>query len=226
MTCEEFQRAYLAGDIRAGEIWDRDVLAAADAHLRGCADCQLVAPELDVLRARLGEPAVWETPASELRSHVVSAVVSAAHPTRTSRWSGGRWWMAGGAAALVIAVVATSLVVINRRADGADWELALYTKAVTPGAVVEVQGWNTDTGTHLRVDVDGLPPAGPHEYYAIWMTSVDGQHVPAGTFTESGRIEAWSGVRRSDFPRIWITLEPDDGDERLTGATVADTPGW
>jgi hypothetical protein len=112
------------------------------------------------------------------------------------------------------------------RADGADWELALRANDSVPGAVVSVHGWNKGTGTRLRLDVEGLPPAGPSEYYAIWMTSIDGQHVPAGTFRESGRIEAWSGVTRADFPRIWITLEPDDGDERLSGATVVDTPGW
>ena len=130
------------------------------------------------------------------------------------------------AAALVIGVAIASLVVIRSRGDGADWELALYANAASPDAEVLVHGWNTDNGTHLQLDVAGLAPAGPNEYYAIWMTSMDGQHVPAGTFRESGQIEAWSGVKRSDFPRIWITLEPDDGDERLTGATVADTPGW
>jgi Anti-sigma-K factor rskA len=216
MTCDEFRRSYL----------EHVVPAAAEEHLRGCSDCQRVTPELDLLRARLGDPAVWEAPGADLRLQVVGAVVSAAHPQRPSRWSRGRWWMAGGAAALVLAVVVASLVVIQTPADGADWELSLYTKTASPDAVVLVHGWNTDTGTHLQVDVDGLAPAGPNEYYAIWMTSVDGRHVPAGTFTESGRIEAWSGVKRSDFPRIWITLEPADGDERLTGTTVADTPGW
>ena len=216
MTCDEFRRLYL----------EHAVSAAGEAHLRECAECQSVTPELDVLRARLGDPAVWATPGSELRSNVVGAVVSAARPTDASRWSVRRWWIAGVSAALVIGVVVASLVVTRGQGDGADWELALYANAASPDAVVLVHGWNTDTGTHLQVDVDGLAPAGPNEYYAIWMTSVDGQHVPAGTFRESGRIEAWSGVKRSDFPRIWITLEPDDGDERLTGATVADTPGW
>jgi hypothetical protein len=134
--------------------------------------------------------------------------------------------LVGAAAALVIGVVAASLVIVHGRADGADWELSLYANDSVPGAEVSVHGWNTGTGTRLRLDVEGLAPAGPSEYYAIWMSSIEGQHVPAGTFRESGRIEAWSGVTRSDFPRIWITLEPDDGDERLTGATVVDTPGW
>ena len=216
MTCDEFQRSYLLGE----------VTTAGEAHVRGCVDCQLVAPELDVLRARLGEPAVWEPPGSELRARVVEAVVSAARPVGTSRRSARRWWVAGVAATLLIAVVAASLVVVSGRADGADWEQSLYATRVSPDAMVAVHGWNTRTGTRLRVDVEGLAPAGPNEYYAIWMSSASGQHVPAGTFRESGRIEAWSGVTRSDFPRIWITLEPDDGDERLTGPTIADTPGW
>jgi anti-sigma-K factor RskA len=216
MTCEELQRAYLAGDVST----------AGEAHLRGCANCQRVAPELDVLRARLGDPAVWEAPGSALRQRVIGAVVSAARPVGVSRRSARRWWFAAAAAAMVIGVVATSLVVSRDRADGADWELSLYSKTAVPGAVVSVHGWNTGTGTRLRLDVEGLAPAGPTEIYAIWMSSTTGQHVSAGTFRESGRIDAWSGVTRADFPRIWITLEPDDGDERLTGATVVDTPGW
>ena len=220
MRCDEFHRSYLEGDVSTER----------EAHLRGCADCQRVTPELDVLRARLGDPAVWEPPGPELRTQVVGAVVSAARPATVSpsvsRRMMRRWLIAGAAAALVVGVVAASLVLIPSRADSADWELTLYANRASPGAVVEVQGWNTANGTHLRVDVDGLAPAGPNEYYAIWMSSISGQHVPAGTFRESGRIESWSGVTRADFPRIWITLEPDDGDERLTGATIADTPGW
>jgi hypothetical protein len=216
MRCEEFQGSYLAGEIST----------AGEAHLPGCAACQRATPVLDVLRARLSDPAVWESPGSELRPRVIGAVVGASRPVGVSRRYARRWWFAGAAAALVIGVVAASLVMTRDRADGADWELALYANDSVPGAVVSVHGWNKGTGTRLRLDVEGLPPAGPSEYYAIWMTSIDGQHVPAGTFRESGRIEAWSGVTRADFPRIWITLEPDDGDERLSGATVVDTPGW
>ena len=216
MTCDEFHRSYLEGEVST----------AGEDHLRGCADCQRVTPELDVLRARLGDAAVWEPPASELRAKVVGAVVSAARPASVSRRTTRRWWIAGAAAVLALGVAAASLVLIPSRADSADWELSLYANKASPGAVVEVHGWNTANGTHLRVDVDGLAPAGPNEYYAIWMSSDSGQHVPAGTFRESGQVESWSGVTRADFPRIWITLEPDDGDERLTGTTIADTPGW
>ncbi len=216
MNCDEFQRSHLLGELSS----------AGQEHLRGCANCQRVTPELDALRARLDDPAVWEAPGSDLRARVVGAVVSAARPVGASRRPAKRWWVAGVAAALLIGVVAASLVVVSGRADGADWVQPLYMKDASPGATVSVHGWNTETGTRLRIDVAGLAPAGPNEYYAIWMSSTSGQHVPAGTFRESGRIEAWSGVTRSDFPRLWITLEPDDGDERLTGPTIADTPGW
>lgn len=226
MTCEEFQRLYLSGQIWSGQSWPGEMSSAGEEHLRGCADCQRATPELEVLRARLGDPAVWEPPGSDLRPRVVSAVVGAARPVGVSKRSTRRWWFAGAAAALVIGVVAASFLVIRGRPADADWEVSLYANAAVPGAVVSVHGWNIGTGTRLRLDVEGLAPAGPSEYYAIWMSSMNGQHVPAGTFRESGRIDAWSGVTRADFPRIWITLEPDDGDERLTGATVVDTPGW
>ncbi len=72
MTCDDFQRSYLEGE----------TTAAGEAHLRGCADCQRVTPELDVLRARLGDPAVWEPPGPELRGQVIAAVVSAAGPSK------------------------------------------------------------------------------------------------------------------------------------------------
>ena len=216
MTCDDFRQCYLEGD----------VAPTAAAHLRGCAECQRVTPELELLRARLGDPAVWESPGAELRNRVIGSIVSDARPARPAGRH-PRWWLVAGAAAVVLLVgAAAALVVVRGRADGADWELALYATEASPAAAVTVQGWNDDTGTRLRLDVEGLAPAAPDEYYAVWMSSAAGAHVPAGTFREAGRIDAWSGVSRAGFPRIWVTLEPDDGDERLNGTTVADTPGW
>ncbi len=77
MTCDDFQRSYLEGETTAD----------GEAHLRGCADCQRVTPELDVLRARLGDPAVWEPAGPELRGQVITAVVSAAGSSKVSRRS-------------------------------------------------------------------------------------------------------------------------------------------
>ena len=58
MTCDEFQRSYLEGELSA----------PGAAHLRECADCERITTELDVLRARLADPAVWEPPGSQLHT--------------------------------------------------------------------------------------------------------------------------------------------------------------
>ena len=189
--------------------------AAGEAHLRGCADCQRVTPELDVLRAASATRRCGSHPArsSEDRRSRRSSRRPVRPACRRGQGAGGGLPVPprcdrrrGRGVALLM----------PDRADGADWDLTLYANKVAPAAVVRPRVEHRH-GTHLRVDVDGLAPAGPNEYYAIWMSSDSGQHVPAGTFRQSGHIESWSGVTRADFPRIWITLEPDDGDERLTG---------
>lgn len=93
-----------------------------------------------------------------------------------------------------------------------------------PQASARVSGWNMDYGTKMMIEVAGLDPTGPDAYYEIWLTAPDGRHVSAGTFRMSGRFEVMAGVRRSEFPRIWITLEPADDDPAPNPQTVLDTP--
>ena len=64
MTCDEFHQSYLEGDVST----------AGEAHLRGCADCQRVTPEL----GRLQPGSVSYT-----GSHVASTFKSAGHSVRT-----------------------------------------------------------------------------------------------------------------------------------------------
>jgi hypothetical protein len=90
------------------------------------------------------------------------------------------------------------------------------------GAVV-VQGWLTGQGTRMVLDVSGIEEASPGTYYEIWLTGPDGRHVSAGTFKGPGRVTAFAGVRRADFPRIWITLEPVDGELGPSSTTYFDT---
>jgi len=76
----------------------------------------------------------------------------------------------------------------------------------------------------MVLEVWGLDPADDGSYYELWLTAPDGRHVSAGTFRDSGRFEVVAGVRRSDFPRIWVTLEPADDDPGPTSRTVLDLP--
>ena len=118
---------------------------------------------------------------------------------------------------IVIAVGITALF-----QDDADWSVELAATTPYSGATAVVDGWNTDTGTRMEVEVTGIPATAGTGYYEVWMTAPSGEHVSAGTFRSSGTITVWSGVTRKAFPRIWITLETD-GDPAPTGEIVFDT---
>jgi hypothetical protein len=215
VSCEEIRAGYLAGD-RSSRI---------TAHLRGCSECRRLLPQLDRMRDHLDDPGTWEAPSADLGEQVLDAIrgasaAGAATPPADRR---GWRWLAGGAAIAAALVAVVVGVVQTSRSDGADWRIALQPTEVVPDAEATVEGWNRPEGTELLVDVTGLPPSGPDAHYAIWLTSTDGRHIPAGTFTSSGTIVTWAGVRRADFPRVWITLEPNDDDESLSGTTVFDT---
>lgn len=206
MNCEEFQGRYLAGDTGAD----------MNAHLEGCTWCRSRVEDLDDLHRLLGTSAMWETPGDDLEDAIVSSLQRRSHSTvpikKPTR-------ILGAVAALVIVVAG---VAAYTQRDQPDWDIAL---PASPGieATASVAGWNTTSGTRMVFRIDGLEPAGANEFYEIWLTATDGRHVSAGTFTASGQIESFAGVSRRDFPRIWITLEPNDGDEGIGGPTVLDT---
>ncbi len=205
MTCDDFQAHYLA----------RDGGADSDAHLAGCNWCRSRIEELDAIRLQLDATAMWEAPSDELEE----AIVASLRRTRGPIAPTNRAWTATAVAALLV-VVAGAFVLIQSRQP--DWDIAL---PASPGigATASVAGWNTPAGTRMEFSINGLEPAGENEYYEIWLTADDGRHVSAGTFTGPGRIESFAGVSRRDFPRIWVTLEPNDGDEGIGGPTVLDT---
>ena len=93
---------------------------------------------------------------------------------------------------------------------------------LAPQATSTVLGWNTDSGTRMLLEVEGLDRAPAGYVYEFWL-SEGPLHISAGTFTGNGEIELWSGVTRAEFPRLWVTLEPLDEDESPSGTTVLDT---
>jgi len=126
------------------------------------------------------------------------------------------------AAVVLLAGVATAMAML-RTNDDADWQIALAATTAHPDAAASVQGWNTDTGTRIRITIEGVDGLAGVGFYELWMTSPDDEHVSAGTFRSTGTIDAWSAVRRADFPRLWITCEWFDGDPSPSGDTVLDT---
>jgi hypothetical protein len=231
VNCDEVRAALLAGDRSA----------AVEAHRRGCAACRRAEPGLEMMRRHLHDADLWVEPSPELQDRVVAAVRTAATGTGTARAPdagvetadarrpGRRWSLSSGVAvaamgaafAAVVAVIA--VVVAGSGSEHPDFQFALVGTRAAPAASATVYGWNEAAGTRLELDVEGLPPSGPDAYYTVWMTSPDGRHVPAGTFRSSGTVWVWSGVTEIEFPRVWVTLEPNDHDESLSGPAVLDT---
>ena len=206
MNCEQARVAMLEGD-RSSEL---------ENHLGGCSDCRAEQVALVRIRETLREPSLWEEPPPDLAERIASLGRAAVSQPRRQISSRVFLPITAGLGALLMA----GFLLVSTPAD---WEFDL--KGVGSGATASafVAGWNDTEGTRLRIEVEGIEPVPPGHYYEIWLTSVDGRHVSAGTFRGDGVINASVGVRRADFPRLWITLESVDGDSGPSSDTYFDT---
>ena len=196
------------------------------AHIAGCPECRRALDDLDQMKRRLADNALWESPSPDLGERLVDTITAAALPPSTpDTGSRGRWPQVLGAigAAAAVAVIAAAATLIATRSDDPDWEFSLEASDNAPSAEATIAGWNEDSGTRLELVVSGLAATGDDEYYALWLTAPDGRHLPAATFNESGTVVGWVAASRRDFPRVWVTLEPNDDNEALSGVTVLDT---
>ena len=209
MRCEEARAAMLSGS---------DVEPVRQ-HLASCRSCRAEQQKWSKLRTMLSAHSLWEEPPPGLADRIMEAVGSPDQrgpdgrsiPER--RRIGPLAWVA---AILVVALAGTFLAT---RGSAADWEMTLAATEEAPEGSAVIRGWSTSRGTRLVLDVTGIEDALGGTYYEIWLTAPDGRHVSAGTFNGSGRVTAFVGVRRADYPRIWITLESanhDLGPSRLT----------
>jgi hypothetical protein len=181
--------------------------------------------DVAALAALLTRAEPWDDPPRELEDAVVTAIAGEAagqrRPTpggRTQRrtrdmWSGGRML----AAAAAIAVVVAGIVLMTRGAtEGTTF--ALEGTDAQPGATADVLVAATPAGLKILLDTEGLPGAPDGYMYEAWVG--DGTiGVSAGTFHlrgGDGPIELWAGVADPEFHRLWITLEPIDGDASPT----------
>lgn len=211
MNCDEYRAAFLAGELNSSH----------EAHFAGCSACRAEAGWLHQLTGWLNEPAVWEEPSPALREAVAAGVQLRVRP----RSRLGRRWRDGaiGAAAVLVvlaAIGAWSLL----RSPAPDWEAELVGTERMATARGTVSGWNSESGVRVRLDLEGLEAAPIGFVYELWFSSQD-RHISAGTFVAGDGIELWTGVRRVQFPRLWVTLEALDANPAPSGFTVLDTPG-
>jgi len=208
MNCEEFQAHYLAGD---------DISGMA-RHLESCPSCRSVVADLDAQRLVLADPRLWEEPSDDLGPQIATLVASRAQPVwdrRTVRWV--------KPVVAIAAVVLSAVGIVSLLRDPSpDWTAAIGGTPLAASASGTVDGWNEDGGTRMLIRISGLEPAPEGFVYEFWL-SEGPLHISAGTFRSAENVELWAGVRRSDFPRLWVTLEPIDEDESPSDATVLDT---
>ncbi|HEX7099115.1 MAG TPA: anti-sigma factor [Acidimicrobiia bacterium] len=207
MSCAEVLEA-----IARGRLEDQTVVN----HLSVCAECRARSESAQILGRHLADPVMWEEPSSDLADRVVAAIDA---ETGQEERRPSRWRILGAAAALCVVVVG-GMVWGNQP----DWTVELAPGPAAPEAGGVIRGWNHAHGTRMVLEVWGLDPADENSYYELWLTAPDGRHVSAGTFRDSGSFEVVAGVRRADYPRIWVTLEPADEDPGPTSQTVLDTP--
>jgi hypothetical protein len=212
MKCEEARAALLGGELDAAEQ------KALESHLSGCRACRAQKPVLERMRSLISSPSLWEEASPELGDRIVGAIDSRKEKASQPRMS----WRAAAAAVLVLGLGGFGLAQLARSEP--DWTINLATLAPLPDAMAVVEGWRTSSGTRMIVEVSGIAQAPVGFYYEIWMSSPDGRHISGGSFTGPGTVTAFAGVRRSDFPRVWITLEEIGGDLGPSRQTYFDMP--
>lgn len=205
MRCADVQARLLAGQLDQVER----------IHLGSCSSCRAAASGLEKLREQLADPLLWEEPSPELEQRIMAAIGSDVRRSRRR--------VVELVALLGVAAVLVSAVLWWRSRP--DWTIHLQPTALAPQATAVVRGWNTEYGTRMVIDIQGLEPLEPDGYYEVWMSAHDGRRVSAGTFRAGGKVVVWGAYSRTDFPRIWVTYEPADGDPGPSGLTVLDTPG-
>ncbi|MGA9597752.1 MAG: anti-sigma factor [Acidimicrobiia bacterium] len=212
MNCDEFRAAVLAGDEDG----------ATGAHVDSCAACRSQATRLREMRDALGTSMLWEEPSPELGDQIEALIASSGESPKPRVTPMRRWWVGVVSVAAVIVIVSLVGSALAMRHRAPDWEVALPATDLAPNAVATVSGWNEDAGTRMMLAVSGLDPAPRGYIYEFWL-SQGSTHVSAGTFHSGGHVELWAGVRRGDFPRMWVTLEPLDEDAGPSTVTMLDT---
>jgi len=217
------------------------------AHLAECAECTDAWRQLSGASARLIAAArtlpLEADPPSQLRDRVLAArrraeagtephaiqppAVHAPPAVVPARGRSGRGWFGriawGGGGALVGAAAVFVLVVIGSPRVAPD-QIPLSGSILAPTASGSVVLERLPDGTvQVELAMSGLPRSDAGHFYELWFVGDVGR-VSAGTFRSDGSpiTQAFTTAADLDaYPRIGITLEPDDGDPAASDQRVA-----
>jgi anti-sigma-K factor RskA len=207
---EQLLGPYVLGELTTTE--EREL----ERHLEDCPACrdnlEAVREAHGILRAAAGSPP------PELKDWVLAR---AKNEPRHRQARGRRLWLPVAAALLAVAVL--GLGVLRMVSDNSDG-LALTATSAAPRAGGELRG--EQIGDNLKVELEawGLPKLEGGEYYEMWYAKEGGERISCGTFrAEPGAhttVSMSAPASAVAYPKIEVTLEPDDGNPGSSGEVV------
>ncbi len=216
---------YVLGTLQPGEA------EAFEAHLATCEVCQAEVAELGVLPPLLGRvlaaPSAPQPPPG-LRERTLAAVERAAVEPATPRRAGRQRRYLAIAAAVVLVGAAAGIVRQVNQPSTAVAEIQLVAGDVGNGSG-HARIRQTAEGREVELDVQGLAPPPAGSYYECWFvgegdTLEKPNRVSVGTFRVgsdgTASVRMFSAAEASRFPKMGVTLEPDDGNPARTGPKV------
>jgi Anti-sigma-K factor rskA len=231
-----------------------DLFRAIEAGDLRDEDGQIVGPLTEAERARLANAADAvgfaidaSAPPPALRESVLAAVrreAAASRPAPAAEVvelaSRRRRWVIPAAVAAVAVAGAAFAIGFALRSDNAapapvevaGAKLSAASASIAPRAEGMVEILQTRDGVRAALEAEELRPTTAGQYYQAWFVSPRDTRtaqvrVSVGEFrTATGKIliEFPISVDREKYSTFAITLEPDDGDPRQNGPTIAAGP--
>ena len=219
MNCHDARTAMLAGESSS----------AVRAHVEGCADCQRWESTTVSVHVALNSESLWSEPPAGLEDSIVAAIkgVDTRQETEATSAVSQPVWKSRRSTVLVGSIAAVAILLVGlfavRSAPEPDWSVVLVGTENAPAATATVVGFNSAAGgTRVVFEAPDLGAAPEGFIYQLWFSKESGD-VSAGTFTDASHVELSLGVLRSEFPAVWLGLQPV-GMDRAADAEVLLVP--
>jgi anti-sigma-K factor RskA len=203
---------------------DRTLAAiAAEASARGPATGRRWPP------ARSTPPPVTSLPVTPPAAEPPAAAPSVVTPMRPRRSRAVRWMTAVAAALLVAAAAGAGAVLLGRETGGTPVTTVALTAAEGGSGQGEAVIRQVAGGHEVRLRVSGMPATQTGTFYECWLvgptdTAQAPSRVSVGTFsvgTDGVAVVTWvTAADLERFPKLGVTLEPDNGDPGTNGPKV------
>jgi hypothetical protein len=217
-----------------------DDAADFESHYQTCSQCQEelagIGRSLQVVGRAIGDP----QPPAGLKQRTLAAVRFGridptpvpAETTKVRRLErrglrrSPRLLAGLAVAAVVVSIAAIGVRTIFTDRFQTDRAFALSAPPGGGAATGSARVDDTPSGSIVELTVHGLPDAPSGYYYECWFVGEgDGDDIPnrvsAGTFRAgNGTFRMRSSADPERFPKMGVTLEPDDGNPARTGPKV------